>query len=187
MPSRDAGLHPPIPRQVSSETRLAGPRARERKRQARRRSCPTRAARASGGAAAALLLAGFGRLASTGSMELAPGMFAVALLASRAKQGAGPSALLSTQTREDARPPCCRAKAGLRADAAEAADGRRRRELRVWRIRGLLPQPDGSPPFVLARVWSCRRRVATCPRAVISTGLSAPAGMAPSAAERRSA
>ena len=37
----------------------------------------------------------------------------------RALHGAGPSALLSTQTREDAPPPCCRAKAGLRADAAE--------------------------------------------------------------------
>src|SRR5207248_136316 len=63
--------------------------------------------------------------------------------AARALQGTGPSALLSTQTREDDRLPRCRA--GLRADAAPAVDGRRRQELRVWARSGEDAELGPSP------------------------------------------
>jgi hypothetical protein len=68
-----------------------------------------------------------------------------------------PSALLATQTREDACPPCYRAKAGSRADAAEAVDGRRRRQLRVWRTGGLMATARFRPPLLVPRVRRAAR------------------------------
>ncbi len=45
----------------------------------------------------------------------------------------------------------CRGKAGPRADAAAAVDGRRRRELRDWRFARPATRSQSRPAFVIAR------------------------------------
>ena len=54
-----------------------------------------------------------------------------------------------------------RGNAGPRADAAAAVDGRRRRELRDWRVGGLSSPSLIRPAFVPARVFV--RRLPSCP------------------------
>ena len=100
---------------------------------------------------------GPGTTAQLTSVDLQSGSSLVScdIASHRALQGAGPSALLSTQTREDARPPCCRAKAGLRADAAEAVDGVTTRVASLANLRcGQLPR---RTPALVSTRYFCNR------------------------------